>query len=165
MSRIIKFENIYFGRNSLVKLFANKTHIENSVDYDGTTLAFLLDVSDFTNTDALLSHFAIVNGNEIIPILMEWNLRTIHGRLLILVNQLPGPHDTKMLLKNFESAIEGDQRPETIKYIASQYAKALTNAKSLQQVYNFLVQRIYQLKSIGIKRSLEEVRRLAEVYR
>jgi len=163
MPRIFKFENIYFGRNSLVKLFANKTHIENSIDYDGTTLAFLLDVSDFTNTDALLSHFAIINGNEIRPILVEWNLRTIHGRLLILVNQLPGPHDTKMLLKEFESTIE-NQRPETIKYIAGQYAKALTDAKGLQQVYNFLVQRIYQLKSIGIKRSEDEVRRLAEVY-
>jgi hypothetical protein len=164
MSRIFKFENIYFGRNSLVKLFANKTHLENSTDYDGTTLAFLLDVSDFTNIDALLSHFAIINGNEIRPILVEWNLRTIHGRLLILLNQLPGPHDTKMLLKRFESIIE-NQSPETIKYIAGQYAKALTNAKSLYSIYNFLVQRIYQLKSIGIKRSLEEVRRLAEIYR
>jgi len=163
MPRIFKFENIYFGRNSLVKLFANKTHLESPIDYDGTTLAFLLDVSDFTNTDALLSHFAIINGNEIRPILVEWNLRTIHGRLLILVNQLPGPHDTKMLLKEFESTIE-NQRPETIKYIAGQYAKALTDAKGLQQVYNFLVQRIYQLKSIGIKRSEDEVRRLAEVY-
>ena len=163
MPRIFKFENIYFGKNSLVKLFANKTHLESPIDYDGTTLAFLLDVSDFTNTDALLSHFAIINGNEIRPILVEWNLRTIHGRLLILVNQLPGPHDTRMLLKEFESTIE-NQRPETIKYIAGQYAKALTDAKGLQQVYNFLVQRIYQLKLIGIKRSEDEVRRLAEVY-
>ena len=165
MSRIIKFENVYFGKNSLVKLFANKIHIENSTDYDGTVLAFLLDVSDFTNTDTLLSHFTIVNGNEIIPILVEWNLRTIHGRLLILVNQLSGPQDTKMLLKEFESTIENDQRPETVKYIAGQYAKALADVKGLQQVYNFLVQRIYQLKSIGIKKNEEEVRRLAEIYR
>ena len=164
MSRIVKFENIYFGKNSLVKLFANKTHLENSTDYDGTALAFLLDISDFTNTDTLLSHFAIINGNEIRPILVEWNLRTIHGRLLLLLNLLPGPHDTKMLLKRFESTIE-NQRPETIKYIAGQYAKALTNAKGLKQIYNFLVQRIQQLKSIGIKKSEEEVRRLAEIYR
>jgi hypothetical protein len=164
MSRIFKFENIYFGRNSLVKLFANKTHLENHVDYDGTTLAFLLDVSDFTNTNALLSHFAIINGNEIRPILVEWNLRTIHGRLLILLNQLPGPHDTKMLLKRFESIIE-NQRPEVIKYIAGQYAKALTDAKGLQSIYSFLVQRIYLLKLNGIKKSAEEVRRLAEIYR
>jgi len=164
MFRIVKFENIYFGKNSLVKLFANKTHIENSTDYDSTALAFLLDVSDFTNTDALLSHFAIVNDNEIRPILVKWNLRIIHGRLLILVNQLSGPQDTKMLLKEFESTIE-NQKPETIKYIAGQYAKALADAKGLQQVYNFLVQRIYQLKSIGIKKNEEEVRRLAEIYR
>ncbi len=78
MSRIFKFENIYFGKNSLVKLFANKTHLETHADYDGTALAFLLDVSDFTNQDALLSHFAIINGNEIKPILVEWNLRTIY---------------------------------------------------------------------------------------
>jgi len=164
MSRIVKFENIYFGKNSLVKLFANKTHLENSNDYDAIALAFLLDVSDFTNNNALLSHFAIINGNEIRPILVEWNLRTIHGRLLILLNQLSGPHNTKMLLKEFESAIE-NQRPETVKNIAGQYAKALADAKGLQQVYNFLVQRIQQLKSIGIKRKEEEVRRLAEVYR
>jgi len=165
MPRIFKFENIYFGGNSLVKLFANKTHLENHVDYDGTTLAFLLDVSDFTNDNALLSHFAIINSNEIRPILVEWNLRTIHGRLLILLNQLPGPHDTKMLLKRFESMIEGDQRPEVIKYVAGQYARALSDAKGLQSIYNFLVQRIASLKSIGIKRSEEEVRRLAEIYR
>ena len=164
MSRIFKFENIYFGKNSLVKLFANKTHLQTSTDYDATAIAFLLDISDFTNTNALLSHFAIINGNEIRPILVEWNLRTIHGRLLILLNQLPGTHDTKMLLKKFESAIE-NQKPEIVKYTASQYAKALTDAKGLRQIYNFLVQRIQQLKSIGIKRSEEEVKRLAEIYR
>jgi hypothetical protein len=69
-----------------------------------------------------------------------------------------------MLLKRFESIIE-NQRPETVKYIASQYARALTDAKGLHQIYNFLVQRIQQLKSIGIKKSEEEVRRLAEIYR
>jgi hypothetical protein len=164
MPRIFKFENIYFGRNSLVKLFANKTHLQNSTDYDGTTLAFLLDVSDFTNTNALLSHFAIINGNEIRPILVEWNLRTIHGRLMILLNQLSGPHDTKMLLKRFESIIERDQRPEVVKYIAGQYAKALSDAKGLQPIYSFLVQRIYLLKLNGIKKGLEEVKRLAEIY-
>ena len=164
MSRIVKFENIYFGKNSLVKLFANKTHIENHVDYDGITLAFLLDVSDFTNTDSLLSHFAIIDGNEIRPILVEWNLRTIHERLLLLLNLLPGPHDTKMLLKEFESAIE-NQKPEVVKDIAGQYAKALKDAKGLNQIYNFLVQRIASLKSIGIKKGEEEIRRLAEIYR
>ena len=164
MSKIIKFENIYFGKNSLVKLFANKTHIENNVDYDSTVLATLLDISDFTNTDALLSHFAIINGNEIRPILVEWNLRTVHGRLLILLNQLPGPHNTKMLLRKFGSTIE-NQKPEAIKYIAGQYARILVDAKGLHQIYNFLVQRIQQLKSIGIKKSEEEVRRLAAIYR
>ncbi len=69
-----------------------------------------------------------------------------------------------MLLKRFESIIE-NQRPETVKYIAGQYAKALTNAKGLQPIYNFLVQRIQQLKLIGIKKSEEEVRRLAMIYK
>jgi len=164
MSRIFKFDNIYFGRNSLVKLFANKTHIEDLIDYDAITLAFLLDVSDFTNTNALLSHFAIIDGSEIIPILVEWNLRTVHGRLLILLNQLPGPHDTKMLLKRFESVIKEDGRPEVIKYIAGQYARALVDVKGLYQIHSFLIQRIQQLKSIGIRKSLEEVRRLNAIY-
>jgi len=165
MPRIFRFENIYFGKNSLVKLFANKTHIQNFTDYDSTVLAFLLDVSDLTNTNALLSHFAIVDDKEIRPILVEWNLRTIYGRLGILLNQLPGPHNTKMLLKKFEQIIEDNGRPEVVKYTAGQYAKTLSDAKRLQQVYNFLVQRIYTLKSIGIRRSEEEVRRLAAVYR
>jgi len=165
MPRIFKFENIYFGRNSLVKLFANKIHLENYVDYDSTVLAYLLDVSDFTNTNALLSHFAIINGNEIRPILVEWNLRTIYGRLGILLNQLPGPRNTKILLKKFEQIIENNGRPEVVKYTAGQYAKVLANSKGLYQIYNFLVQRIYTLKSIGIKKSLEEVRRLAAIYR
>ena len=165
MPRIIKFRNIYFGRDSLVKLFANKTHLQTHVDYDGTTLAFLLDVSDFTNINALLSHFAIINGNEIRPILIEWNLKTIHGRLMILLDQLLGPNNTKMLLRKFNSIIEGNQRPEVVKYIAGQYARALTDAKGLQSIYNFLVQRIYLLKLNGIKKSLEEVKRLAAIYR
>jgi len=165
MPRIFKFENIYFGKNSLVKLFANKTHIQNFTDYDSTVLAYLLDVSDFTNTNSLLSHFAIIDGNNLKPILVEWNLRTIHGRFMILLNQLPGPHDTKMLLKKFEQIIEDNGKPEVVKYTAGQYSKALSDAKGLQQTYDFLVQRIQQLKSIGIKRSEEEVRRLAAVYR
>ncbi len=56
-------------------------------------------------------------------------------------------------------------RPEIVKYIAGQYAKALTNAKGLQPIYNFLVQRIQQLKLMGIKKSEEEVRRLAMIYK
>ncbi len=58
-----------------------------------------------------------------------------------------------------------NQRPETVKSIASQYARALTDAKGLKSIYGFLVQRIQQLKSIGIKKSEEEVKRLAEIYR
>ena len=165
MSRIVKFENIYFGKDSLVKLFANKIHLETSTDYDGTALAFLLDISDFTNTDTLLSHFAIIDGNEIRPILVEWNLQTVHDRLFILLGRLPGPHDTKMLLKRFEVIVKENNNPSLVKNIAGQYAKALADAKGLGQIYNFLVQRIQQLKAIGIRKSLEEVRRLATVYR
>jgi len=165
MPRIFRFRNIYFGSDSLVKLFANKTHLENYVDYDATTLAFLLDVSDFTNTNALLSHFAIINGNEIKPILVEWNLKTIYGRLGILLNQLRGPHDTKILLKRFETIIKENGRPEVIKYAAGQFARALVNAKGLYPIYSFLVQRIYLLKLNGIKRSLEEVKRLDAIYK
>jgi hypothetical protein len=165
MPKIFKFENIYFGKNSLVKLFANKTHLQTSTDYDATALAFLLDVSDFTNTNALLSHFAIANGNEIRPILVEWNLQTVHDRLFILLGRLPGPHDTKMLLKRFEVIIKESNNPGLVKNIAGQYARALADAKGLGQIYSFLVQRIQQLKAIGVRKSLEEVRRLAMVYR
>ncbi len=81
MPRIFKFQNIYFGSNSLVKLIPSKTHLENYADYDVTTLAFLLDVSDFTNKNALLTHYAIIDRNTFKPILVDWNLKTIDGRL------------------------------------------------------------------------------------
>ena len=74
MPHIFRFRNIYFGSDSLVKLIPSKTHLENYTDYDVTALAFLLDVSDFTNTNALLSHYAIIDRNKFIPILIEWNL-------------------------------------------------------------------------------------------
>ena len=165
MPRIFRFENIYFGKNSLVKLFANKTQLQNSTDYDATVLAYLLDVSDFTNTNSLLSHFAIVDDKEIRPLLVEWNLRTIYGRLGILLNQLPGPHNTKMLLKKFEQIMEDNKKPEIIKQLSGQLAKAISTEKGLDQTYNFLIQRIQNLKSIGIKKSLTEVERLNSVYR
>ena len=164
MSRIYKFRNIYFGKDSLVKLFANKTHLENHVDYDAAASAFLLDVSDFTNTNALLSHYAIVDKNMYRPILIEWNLKTIYGRLMIL-KQLHGPNNTKMLLAKFENSIEENPNPNFVKYLAGQYAKAITIEKGLHQVYNFLIQRIYTLKLSGIRKSLEEVKRLDAVYR
>ncbi len=165
MSKIFKFANVYFGKNSVVKLFANKTHIQTNTDYDAIALAYLLDVSDFTNQNALLSHFAIINGNEIRPILVEWNLQTVHDRLFILLGRLPGPHDTKMLLKRFEVIIKENNNPGLIKTLAGQYAKALADAKGLGQIYNFLIQRIQQLKAIGVRKSLEEVRRLSAIYR
>lgn len=164
MSKIFRFENVYFGKNSVVKLFANKEHLENNTDYDAIALAYLLDVSDFTNANALLSHFAIIDGNEIRPVLVEWNLQTVYDRLFILLGRLPGPHDTKMLLKRFEVIVKENNNPSLVKNIAGQYAKALADAKGLGQIYNFLVQRIQQLKAIGIRKSLEEVRRLATVY-
>jgi len=164
MPRIIKFRNIYFGRDSLVKLFANKTHLQTHVDYDGTTLAFLLDVSDFTNKNALLSHYAIIDKNMLIPILIEWNLKTINGRIMVL-KSLNGPRDTKALIFRFGQLVENNPRPEIIKMAAYQYAISLTNAKGLHPIYNFLIQRISSLKSIGIKKSLKEVKRLEIVYR
>ncbi len=38
MSKIFKFANVYFGKNSVVKLFANKTHIQTNTDYDAKAI-------------------------------------------------------------------------------------------------------------------------------
>jgi hypothetical protein len=164
MPRIFRFRNIYFGSDSLVKLIPNKKYLENYTDYDVTTLAFLLDVSDFTNKNALLSHYAIIDKNIFKPILIEWNLKTINGRVMVLKN-LKGPRDTKALIFKFGSYVENNYRPEIIKIAAYQYAMALANTKGLHNIYNFLIQRIAYLKSIGIKKSLEEVKRLEMIYR
>ncbi len=42
-------------------------NIDAAVEFDGTTLAFLLDVSDFTNKNALLTHYAIIDRNTFKP--------------------------------------------------------------------------------------------------
>jgi len=164
MSRIIKFQNVYFGNNSLVRLIPNKSHLENHADYDVTTLAFLLDVSDFTNTNALLTHYAIIDNNMFKPILVEWNLRTIDGRLDVL-KDLRGSQDTKALIYKFGSIIKNNSRPEIIKMAAYQYAMALTKVKNLQNVYNFLIKRIELLKSNGIKKSLADFERIKKIYK
>ncbi len=48
---------------------------------------------------------------------------------------------------------------------AYQYAAALANTKGLQNIYNFLIQRIASLKANGIKKSLVEFKRLEMIYR
>ena len=164
MPRIFKFQNIYFGSNSLVKLIPSKTHIENYADYDVTTLAFLLDVSDFTNTNALLTHYAIIDKNMYKPILVDWNLKTIDGRISVL-KDLTGSRDTKELIFKFGSIIKNNSRPEIIKMAAYQYAMALTKVKGLQNIYNFLIKRIELLKANGIKKSLDEFRKIEMIYK
>ena len=164
MPRIFRFRNVYFGSDSLVKAIPNKKNLENHADYDVTTLAFLLDVSDFTNKNALLSRYAIIDKNVFKPILIEWNLKTINGRIAILKN-LNGSRGTKALIFRLGSYVENNYRPEIIKMTAYQYAMALTNTKGLHNIYNFLMQRITSLKANGIKKSLEEVKRLEMVYK
>jgi hypothetical protein len=59
MSRIFKFENLYSGKNSLVKLFANKVHLENNNDFLCYIIVYLLDVLGFINVISLLLDFDI----------------------------------------------------------------------------------------------------------
>ncbi len=56
MPQYLYFRDIYFGKNSIVKIFPNKDNLEDSIDYDATAIAFFLDVSDFLNQDAILTH-------------------------------------------------------------------------------------------------------------
>ena len=163
MPKYVYFKNIYFGKDSLAKIFYDRDKIKDSLDYNATAVSFLIDVADILNQNALLTHLAYHDGNKLRPVLMEWNKQTIAGRIKVLLD-LGDTYDknTKSLLKQFLDQLDADDN--YIKSLALYLAGIIASKKSLRTYYQQIYDRINYLKSIGIIESAEMVRRLYEIY-
>jgi DNA helicase IV len=164
MSKYIYFKNIYFGKDSLVKVFYNKNRIEDEMDYDVAVISVLTDIADVLNQHALLTHFVYDDNQIMRPVLMEWNKHTIVGRLNVLIDF---GHDydkeTKSLLEQFIEQLDRDDN--YIKSLALYLAGIIASRKGLEEYYRQIYDRINQLKAIGILEPMEKVRKLYEMYR
>jgi len=164
MPKYIYYDNIYFGKNSLAKIFYDRDKIKDSLDYNATAVSFLIDVADILNQNALLSHLAYSDGKTIRPVLMEWNKQTIAGRIKVLLD-LGDTYDkdTKTLLKQFLDQLDMDDA--YVKSLALHLAGVIASKKGLSLYYRQIYDRINYLKSIGIIEPAEKVRNLYEIYR
>ncbi len=164
MSKYVYFKNIYFGKDSLAKIFYDKDKIEDSLDYNAAVISFLIDAADILNQNALLSHLAYYDGNNLVPVLMEWNKQTIAGRIKILLD-LGDTYDknTKALLKQLLDQLDADDT--YVKSLALYLAGIIASKKGLNLYYRQIYDRINYLKSIGIVEPAEKVRKLYEIYR
>jgi hypothetical protein len=163
MPKYIYFRNIYFGKDSLAKIFHDRDRIEDALDYNATAVSFLIDVADLLNQHALLTHIAYSTDHTIRPILMEWNKHTIAGRLNVLLD-LGSEYDrgTKALLQQFANQLDNDDN--YIKSLALYLAGIIASKKGLSRYYQQIYDRINYLKSIGIIEPAEKVRKLYEIY-
>jgi len=161
MTQYVYFKDIYFGRNSLVKVFPDKNELETAADFDALTIAFFYDVSDFLNQDALLTHIAYHGGTRLKPILMDWNKHTIIGRTRILLN-LSEEYDRRLTstIKRFLDNM--DLEDIEIKDMAMEIAQNISSYKGLHSISRDIYDRIYYLKSIGIIMPYERVKRIEE---
>jgi len=161
MPQYVYFKDIYFGKNSIVKIFPHKDGLEDAVDFDATAAAFFYDVSDFLNQDALLSHIAYHEGTRLRPVLMEWNKHTIIGRARVLIN-LSYDYD-KRLTSTIERFMDNmDLEDIEIKDLAMDLAQNISSYRNLHPVSRQIYDRIYHLKSIGIIMPYERVKRIEE---
>ena len=164
MAQYIYFKDIYFGKNSIVKVFPDKERLEDRIDYDITAIAFFLDVSDFLNQDAILTHLAYHDGSRLRPVLMEWNKQTILGRARVLLD-LSSDYDKQLgsVIKRFMDQM--DLIDNQIKGLAMNIAQTIASYRGLGSITKQIYDRIYYLKSIGIKKPIEEIRRIQESFR
>jgi len=164
MSKYVYFKNIYFGKDSLAKIFYDKDKIEDSLDYNAVVVSFLIDVADILNQNAILSRIAYYDGTNIRPILMEWNKETIAGRTKILMD-LGNIYDknTKDLLKHFLNQLNAEDN--YVKSLALYLAVIIASKKGLGLYHQQIYDRINYLKSIGIVESAEKVKKLYELYK
>jgi hypothetical protein len=161
MTQYVYFKDIYFGKNSLVKIFPHKDGLEDAIDLDATAAAFFYDVSDFLNQDALLTHLAYHEGTRLRPVLMEWNKHTIVGRARVLLN-LSEEYDRRLTstIKRFMDDVSLDDIE--VKEEAMDLAQNITSYRSLHPIARQIYDRIYHLKSIGIIMPYERVKRIEE---
>ncbi len=164
MPQYLYFRDIYFGKNSIVKIFPNKDNLEDSIDYDATAIAFFLDVSDFLNQDAILTHLAYHDGNRLRPVLMEWNKQTILGRARVLLDLSPN-YDKHLgpIVKRFMDQM--DLTDNQIKGLAMNIAQTIASYRGLGTIAKQIYDRIYYLKSMGIIEPIEKIRRIQESFK
>jgi hypothetical protein len=164
MPQYVYFKDIYFGKNSVVKIFPHKEKLEDYIDYDAIAIAFFLDISDFLNQDVILTHLAYHDGNILRPVLMEWNKQTILGRVRVLLD-LSLNYDKQLgpIIKRFMDQI--DLIDNQIKGVAMNIAQSIAFYRGLGSIAKQIYDRIYYLKSIGIIRPIEEVRRIQDSFR
>jgi len=161
MTQYVYFKDIYFGKNSLVRVFPHKDGLEDAADFDALAIAFFYDVSDFLNQDALLTHIAYHSGTRLRPILMEWNKHTIIGRTRILLN-LSEEYD-KRLTSTIKRFLDNMSLKDSyIKDMAMDIAQSISSYKSMHSVTKDIYDRIEYLKSIGILMPYERVKRIEE---
>jgi len=161
MSQYVYFKDIYFGKNSLVKIFPDKDSLENAADFDALAIAFFYDISDFLNQDALLTHLAYRDGNRLRPILMNWNKHTILGRTKVLLD-LSLDYDKRLTstIKRFMNDLDLDEIE--IKEIAMDLAQSISSYKGIHPIAREIYDRIYYLKSIGMIMPYERVKKIEE---
>jgi hypothetical protein len=164
MSQYVYFKDIYFGKNSIVKIFPEKDRLENNIDYDATAIAFFLDVSDFLNQDAILTHLAYHDGNRLRPVLMEWNKQTILGRARVLLD-LSSEYDKHLgpIVKRFMDQM--NLIDNQIKGLAMNIAQSIASYRGLHSIAKQIYDRVYYLKSMGIIKPIEEIRHIQESFR
>jgi len=161
MSQYVYFKDIYFGRNSIVKVFPEKDGLENATDFDALAIALFYDVSDFLNQDALLTHLAYQDGHRYRPVLMDWNKHTIIGRTRILLN-LSEDYDRRLTSTIKRFLDEMDLKDTYIKGLAMDLAQSISSYKALHHISRQIYDRIEHLKSIGIIMPYERVKRIEE---
>jgi len=161
MSQYVYFKDIYFGKNSIVKIFPHKDSLEDAIDFDATAAAFFYDVSDFLNQDALLTHLAYYEGTRLRPILTEWDKRTILGRTRVLLN-LSYDFDKRLTstVKRFMDDISLEDIE--VKEIAMDIAQNISSYKGMHSIARQVYDRVYHLKSTGIIMPHERVKRIEE---
>ncbi len=161
MSQYVYFKDIYFGKDSIVKVSSEKDGLEDAVDFDATAIAFFLDVSDFLNQDALLTHLAYHDGPRYKPVLMDWNKHTILGRARVLLN-LSEEYDKRLTSTIRRFMDEMDLKDTYVKGLAMDVAQTISSYKSMHHISRQIYDRIEHLKSIGIIMPYERVKRIEE---
>jgi hypothetical protein len=164
MPHYVYFKDIYFGKDSIVKVFPHKERLEDHIDYDATAIAFFLDVSDFLNQDAILTHLAYHDGSRLRPVLMEWNKQTILGRARVLLD-LSSEYDKHLgpVVKRFTDQM--NLMDNQIKGLAMNIAQSIASYRGLHSIAKQIYDRIYYLKSIGVIRPIEEIRHIQDSFR
>jgi len=161
MVQYVYFKDIYFGKNSIVKVFPEKDGLENAVDFDATAIAFFLDVSDFLNQDALFTHLAYHEGHRLRPILMDWNKHTILGRARVLLN-LSEEYDKRLISTIRRFMNEMDLEENLVKGLAMDLAQSISSYKGMHSIAKEIYDRVEHLKSIGTIIPYERVKRIEE---